>query len=177
MKPMKPQVRKDGLVVKELPDEMLVYDLERHRAHCLNPTAALVWKRCDGRTSVKEIATLLQKELKTLPGKPGKPGKVDEKLVWLALDRLGKAHLLEERLSPPPEGARFARRDLMRKMGLVGGLTVLLPLVTSIVAPTPAEAAATCVSSCSGQAPGTPCTCCPPFDCITGVCDGGGGCA
>ena len=99
MKPMKPQVRKDGLVVKELPDEMLVYDLERHRAHCLNPTAALVWKRCDGRTSVKEIATLLQKELKTLPGKPGKPGKVDEKLVWLALDRLGKAHLLEERLS------------------------------------------------------------------------------
>ncbi len=157
MKPMKPQVRKDGLVVKELPDEMLVYDLERHRGHCLNPTAALVWKRCDGQTSVKEIATLLQKELKTPPGKPGKPRKVDEKLVWLALDRLGKAHLLEERLSPPPEGARFARRELVRKLGLVGGLTVLLPLVTSIVAPTPAEAAATCVFDCSGQSDGTAC--------------------
>ena len=145
---MKPQVRKDGLVVKELPDEMLVYDLERHRAHCLNPTAALVWKHCDGRTSAKEIATLLQKELKA---PPGKPGKIDEKLVWLALDRLGKAHLLEERLSPPPEGARFAHRELVRKLGLVGGLTVLLPLVTSIVAPTPAEAAATCVFDCTGE--------------------------
>ena len=155
MKPMKPQVRKDGLVVKELPDEMLVYDLERHRAHCLNPTAALVWKHCDGRTSAKEIATLLQKELKA---PPGKPGKIDEKLVWLALDRLGKAHLLEERLSPPPEGARFAHRELVRKLGLVGGLTVLLPLVTSIVAPTPAEAAATCVFDCTGESDGTPCT-------------------
>ena len=168
---MKPQVRKDGLVVKELPDEMLVYDLERHRAHCLNQTAALVWKHCDGQTNAKEIAALLQKELKA------PPGKLDERFVWLALDRLGKAHLLEERLGRPPEAARFARRELVRKLGLVGGLTVLLPLVTSIVAPTPAEAAATCVSSCTGQSPGTPCTCCPPFDCITGVCDGGGGCA
>ena len=33
-KPMKPYARKEGLVVKELPDELLVYDLER-----LGPTA------------------------------------------------------------------------------------------------------------------------------------------
>ena len=75
MKPMKPQVRKDGLVVKELPEEMLVYDLERHRAHCLNQTAALVWKHCDGQTSAKEIATLLKKELKAPPAKPAKIDK------------------------------------------------------------------------------------------------------
>ena len=60
---MKPHARKEGLVVKELPDELLVYDLERHRAHCLNPTAALVWKHSDGQTSVEEIATLLHAEL------------------------------------------------------------------------------------------------------------------
>ena len=41
---MKPRARTEGLVVTELPDELLVYDLERHRAHCLNPTAALVFK-------------------------------------------------------------------------------------------------------------------------------------
>ena len=41
---MKPRARTEGLVVTELPDELLVYDLERHRAYCLNPTAALVFK-------------------------------------------------------------------------------------------------------------------------------------
>ncbi len=39
-----PHGRKDGLVVKELGNETLVYDLERDEAHCLNQTAALVWK-------------------------------------------------------------------------------------------------------------------------------------
>ena len=48
---MNPRARRDGLVIRELNGELLVYDLERHRAHCLNPTAALVFKQCDGRTS------------------------------------------------------------------------------------------------------------------------------
>ena len=37
---MKPTRRTEGVVVTELMDEVLVYDLERHRAHCLNPPAA-----------------------------------------------------------------------------------------------------------------------------------------
>ncbi len=170
MKSKKPRVREDGLVIKELPEETLVYDLDRHRAHCLNQTAAFVFKHCDGRTSVKRMSTLLQKELKA------PPGKMDETVVWLALDKLAKARLLQERISGPPEVARFGRRELVRRLGLVGGLTVLLPLVTSIVAPTPAEASATCVTSCGGEDAGTPSLSCPPFDCITGVCDGLGGC-
>ena len=52
----KPLARKEGLVIQELPDEVLVYDLDRDRAHCLNQTAAFVWQRCDGRTSTVEIA-------------------------------------------------------------------------------------------------------------------------
>ena len=47
-----PRARKEGLVVQDMPDELLVYDVDRHKAHCLNQTAALVWKRCDGKTSV-----------------------------------------------------------------------------------------------------------------------------
>ena len=38
-----PRARQDELVVEELQDETLVYDLERHKARCLNRTAALVW--------------------------------------------------------------------------------------------------------------------------------------
>jgi hypothetical protein len=48
--------RKQGLVIKELPDEVLVYDLDRNKAHCLNHSAAEVWERCDGRTTAASIS-------------------------------------------------------------------------------------------------------------------------
>ncbi len=47
-------------MLTELPDELLVYDPERHRAHCLNPSAALVFKHGDGETGAEEMARLLQ---------------------------------------------------------------------------------------------------------------------
>ena len=37
-----PRARQDELIVEELQDETLVYDLQRHKARCLNRTAALV---------------------------------------------------------------------------------------------------------------------------------------
>ena len=54
-----PRARTDGLVINELTDEVLVYDLKRDKAHCLNAAAASVWKQCDGRTTVAEIARRL----------------------------------------------------------------------------------------------------------------------
>ena len=41
-----PAAREARLLVRELAEEVLVYDEEGHRAHCLNRTAALVWKSC-----------------------------------------------------------------------------------------------------------------------------------
>ena len=81
-----PRARQDELVVEELRDETLVYDLERHKARCLNPTAALVWRHCDGQTSVAEVAALLEEQSAT---------PADESVVWMALDRLSRAHLIE----------------------------------------------------------------------------------
>jgi hypothetical protein len=117
-----PHARAEGLVIQELTDEVLVYDLERHRSHCLNQTAAFVWRRCDGRTTVPEMAMLLQQEL-SVPA--------NEEAVWLALDRLGRAHLLRERLRSPIAASRSSRRMLMRRLAVVGGLA----LVTSIHVP------------------------------------------
>src|SRR2546430_12933957 len=82
-----PFKRQRGLVIDDLPDEVLVYDLDRHKAHCLNRTAAIVWRHCDGNTSPVEIALCLQRELDT---------PINEKLVWLALRQLDKLHLLEK---------------------------------------------------------------------------------
>ena len=125
---VKPQARESGLVIERLDDELLVYDLDRHKAHCLNSTAALVWKHCDGNTGVRGIATRLRKETQ-IP--------IDDEVVWVALRRLGKANLLRERVTPPTELAfRSSRRDLMKKLALVGGLSII-----TILSPTAAEAA------------------------------------
>jgi hypothetical protein len=163
---MKPRVRKQGLVVTELPNELLVYDLERHKAHCLNPTAALVFKQCDGRKSVEQVARTLGKELDVA---------ADERLVWLSLDRLARANLLEARPTPPLAAERYSRRELVRRVGLAAAT---LPVVATVLAPSPAEAIVSgCVADCTGQPFGTPCYAVDPDSgCLDCACDGLGNC-
>ena len=131
---MRPVASNDGLLVRELAGELVVYDLERHEAHCLNRTAAFVFKQCDGRSSIAEIASRLQAEFEA---------PADEGLVWQALEQLDGARLLRHKPTPPPEPGGCSRRDVVRRVGL--GLAVLVPAVSSILVPTPAEAAVTCV--------------------------------
>lgn len=126
---MTPEARHDDLLVQAVGDELVVYDQKRHRVHRLNRTAALVWRHCDGRTGAADMAALLQKEC-------GLPA--DEEVVGLALARLAKARLLRE--ERPEAIAPVTRRQVVRKLSLVGALVLLLPAVTSITAPTPAMA-------------------------------------
>ncbi len=70
--PIGPLAREAKLVVRQLGDEILVYDLDRDNALCLNQTAAVVWKQCNGERSVVEITALVGAEL-------GMP--VDEQVV------------------------------------------------------------------------------------------------
>jgi hypothetical protein len=121
-----PRARKIDLLVRELPDELLVYDLLTNKALCLNQTSALVWKYCDGARPVSEIAGLLGKELK-LP--------IDEKLVWYALSELQRNKLLDQADTPPALKQKISRREIVRALGVA--TVVAVPLITSIVAPTP----------------------------------------
>jgi Coenzyme PQQ synthesis protein D (PqqD) len=128
------------LVTQDWNGETLVYDLETHRAHCLNVTAAFVWRQCDGRRSVAQIA-------KRVGARFGQPA--DRELVRLALRRLKKARLLKP--SKPSGPARgLTRREATRKLGRLSALSVIIPTVTSILAPTPA-AAASCLQIAKGQ--------------------------
>lgn len=154
--PVLPHARQEGLVVQEIPDEVLVYDLERHEAHCLNPTAARVWKYCDGRTSVPDIAHRLQHELNT---------PVDETVVWYALERLDKSNLLQARVARSAGAAKVSRRDVLGKLGI--GTVLAIPLITSIVAPTAAQNCSPCCipeTSCAGN-PCSPCHSTGSTDC------------
>ena len=148
---MAPQARQDRLVVQELGDETIIYDEQRNHIHRLNQTAALVWRHCDGRRTAGDLAGVLEDEL-------GVPAT--EEMVWLALDRLEKEHLLQERLVRPEAAAQISRRQMLRKAALVGGATLLLPVIQSMVAPTPAMAMSPPCAS-RGQTATDTRPCCP----------------
>lgn len=151
---IRPLARKEDLLVKELPGEVLIYDLARDRAHCLNETAAFVWKRCDGRNTPRDIASSLGKKVNS---------KIDEKIIWLAIDQLADNDLLKRRPAAPPSLAGMNRRQAVRTLGLTA-VVVAVPLVTSIVAPTAAQAA-TCLPAGSG--------CGSSPQCCSGLCNAG----
>lgn len=152
----RPVARKQGLVIQELPDEVLVYDLDRDRAHCLNTTAAFVWQHCNGRNTTAQIAQTLGRQFDCA---------VDEKIVWMALDQLGRNHLLDRRPAPPAALMGMDRRAMVRALGLAA--VVAIPVVKSIVAPTPSQAA-TCFPK--GAACSVTAQCCTGLLCISNKC-------
>jgi len=161
---MAPQARHDRLVVQKLGDETIIYDEQRNHIHRLNQTAALVWRHCDGRRTAGDLALVVQGEL-------GSP--VTEEMIWLALDRLEKEHLLQDRLVRPEEALQITRRQMLRKAALVGGATLLLPVVQSMVAPTPAMALSLgCATRGQTTQPGRPC--CAGLSVRRGRCSGRG---
>lgn len=142
METYSPKTRSTRIFVQELPNELVVYDVERNEVHCLNGIAARVWALCDGKSSVAEIARLLNSDLEA---------QAAETLVWLALDQFAEKHLLEE-ASPPAlhRPADMTRRQMVLRVGLVVGL---LPMVDSIIAP-PAALAQSPLPGCTPQPTG-----------------------
>lgn len=158
---MRPVARTEGLVVRPIGDETLVYDTRLHRAHCLNRTAALVFRLCDGTRTASEIAVLI-----------GAGPAANDGPVEAALELLAEAGLLA---SPPVTGGRLgtSRREVLRRVGL--GAALLAPIVTSLVVPSPAEAAATCIpqSACTDAKFGQPCYVLSTAECSTKECKSG----
>ena len=128
-----PLSRTDNLVIRELDDETLVYDMERDEAHCLNHSAALVWQQCDGKTTAAQAARFLQNKLDVT---------VDTDLIWLAVKQLQRFHLVETTSKAPS----VSRRDLVLRYAPAA--LVLLPAIVSITSPPPAQAAS-CSGACS----------------------------
>jgi hypothetical protein len=149
-----PAARKSGLVVQEMPDEVLVYDLNTNKAHCLNQTAATVWKACDGKTAVSEIAAHFS-------------GDAGEDLVWLAIDQLSENDLLEREVKTKFKGQ--SRRDVIKKIGLASIIAV--PVIASLVAPQNALAAVSCNCVNNGNCV-SQMTCATQVCSPTGVCNG-----
>ncbi|HEY0427864.1 MAG TPA: PqqD family protein [Pyrinomonadaceae bacterium] len=137
-----PVARKQGLVVQEMPEEVLIYDLDTNKAHCLNKTAAFVWKSCDGNKSIADITKSFENDF-------GSP--VNEDLVWLAVEQLNDKNLLSEGLQTNFKGQN--RREVIKKIGFAA--VIALPVVASLTAPSSALATASCAcvapADCAAQ--------------------------
>jgi len=147
-----PHARTDRLVIQDMEEEMLVYDLDADKATCLNQASRIVWQNCDGRTSISDMSRLIGKELNITASK---------EFVVLALRELSESNLIDDsenkfEMEPP-----VSRRDLITRYGVP---MAALPIVMSLVAPVSAQ-----MTSCVPVS--QPCTptglpCCVGFVCV-----------
>lgn len=126
-----PSVRRKDVFFERLTAETILYDKANHRAHSLNPTVACVWENADGHRSVDDLAGILHRDL-------GIPA--DRTVVLLALQELSEAGLLEEPVNTEAGPELLSRRQVARRLALAGASTAMLPLIASVLAPTPAMA-------------------------------------
>ncbi|HHQ48400.1 MAG TPA: PqqD family protein [Acidobacteria bacterium] len=153
---LKPLARQEKLVIREMASgETIIYDVETNEAHCLNRTSALVWAQCDGQKGVAEIASAVTTELDE---------PFSEELVQVALAELEDAGLLEEMPVQLQQAAVLTRRQAMDRIGKGALIATLIPLITTIMTPTPAAA-----GSC--RPAGASCT--SGFQCCSGYCNAG----
>ncbi len=110
-----------------LGDEVAVYDCTHAQVHALNPTAACVWRLCDGQTSTGAIAASLHRAM-------GIPEA--EAVVELTLEELARLQLLELPVESITEQPAPSRRWLLGR----GLSAAMLPAVYTILAPSPVEA-------------------------------------
>lgn len=127
-----PTAVSENLVTQAIGDELLVYNLQTHRAMSLNSTVACVWELCDGRNSLSEIGALAQGKLKV---------SLSAEAVSLAIDELQKNSLLADDywLEAKEPLSAMSRRSLIKKVGM--SAAVAIPVITAVTAPRAAAAA------------------------------------
>lgn len=146
----KPKGRENDIVLQQLKDEVLIYDLTINKAFSLNETSALIWNLCDGNNSVADISGQLSKKLNQ---------PVTDDLVWLALDQFKKDNLLANNEQVEIKFDGLTRREVIRKVGFAS--MIALPVISSIIAPTAANAASGGGTATLGQ------SCAASVDCAS----------
>lgn len=138
MSEIKPLARRKDIVIQEFGNETLIYDLTANKAFNLNETSSLIWQLSTGNNTISEIASELSYKFNS---------PISEEFVWLALEQFRKDKLVENENEIAGLLDGLSRREIIRRVGLAS--VVMLPIVSSLVAPTAVQAAA---SSCPNVA-------------------------
>lgn len=146
-----PKVRNQNIVIQEIGNEIMIYDLEINKAYCLNETSAIVYQNCDGETDFTDLNS-----------------KYDfpNEIIYLTLDQLQKENLLEKNVQFLSPFKGLKRREVVKKIGL--GSMIALPVIASIIAPTAVNAQSCSGLLANGQTTVTACTSGSPGGCTVG---------
>jgi hypothetical protein len=123
-----PIARKEQIISETVAGEYILYDTRQKRAHRLNPTLSWIWDRCDGNANVEQIAAAFEGEFAVENGIVA---------VLSGLKQLDNCELLQRPIEIPPletSHSPFSRRQI------IASGSVLMPVLVSIIAPTPAAA-------------------------------------
>ena len=129
----RPEGRCEDLVIQDVSDEVLIYDVKTKRAHHLNSTAAFVWKCCDGKSSILDIRKKYEQKTQE---------RVSEDIIWLAIEQLSGRDLLVDPVAVSFKGQ--SRREALKRISIAAA--VILPIVASLKVPVAAQSASSCLS-------------------------------
>lgn len=146
--------RSERLVERRVGDEIVVYDLDSDKAHLLNPVTATVWSSAAAGATVDEVCAAVR---------AGHGADLPLDVCWAAIEQLTEAGLLSSAPEAPVVGGGMSRRQLLKRAGVAA---IVLPTITTILAPTPA-AAQTGTCAADGQ------SCNTNNECCSGNCSGG----
>jgi hypothetical protein len=125
----RPMARAEGLLIEQIGEETVAYDLKSKEAHCLRPLAAVVFAHADGRNTLGDLAELATYRLGT---------SVSEAEIKDAVAQLEQRGLLDV---PLVVRDGLSRREAVQRFATVAGVAAATPLIATVVAPTAAMAA------------------------------------
>ena len=126
----KPRARQSDLFSEEIHGDRVIYDNRNNKVHHLNPTMSWVWSHCDGSRTIDELIAALHSDT----------GCDDARgLIGSGLKQLAEANLLEPG-SVDLTTLEDERSTVSRRAAVVAGISMAVPIMTSILAPTPAAA-------------------------------------
>jgi hypothetical protein len=95
------------VVTEAVGDGLGVFDPEQRKSYVLNATSALVFERCDGETTPRQLTELLRQKFNVAEAQAAE-------LLRLALDELQTAGLLAADAALPPPSPRRTTRTARR---------------------------------------------------------------
>ena len=124
-----PQARNENIVMQEIDQEVLIYDLVTHHAVMLNETLKIIFNACDGKTTIDELKVR---------------HNFTDDVIFLAIDELKKAKMLKNSEQVPLNfKGMMSRREVIKRIGVNSMLA--LPIIVGITAPVAAQSLSSCL--------------------------------
>jgi hypothetical protein len=120
------KARTEELVHETIGTECIIYDIRSRKAHCLNDVLHWIWQQCDGQTTAEEITAEFGRRFDSTDAVTH---------VSAGLRQLAAANLLTGEIPPA-----ILTAPGMSRREMVGAASLAVPVLTSILAPTPAAA-------------------------------------